>query len=1072
MAIGSSRLKDRRGRVYTPAIGSSLRPWLWALLLGFGLLAANGAYLSSVTLLGWLRGSNQQTYFSLLMLAAHLALGVIFVTPFVVFGLVHWFTSWKRPNKSAIRFGLMLLGASTILMITGFALWREFIDLRDPKIRQVVYWLHVLTPVAAIVLYMQHRFAGPRIKWHYVRAWAGAVGLFIAVMAVFHSHDPRSIRFSADPRYTYPSEAKLVGGKLIPEDTLMMDEYCLKCHKDSYEGWYHSAHHFSSFNNKPYLTSVRETRKVAQERDNDVRAARFCAGCHDPVPFFSGAFDDPNYDDVNTPSSQAGITCTACHAITHIGSTRGNADYAIEEPQHYPFAQSKNPFLQWLNNTLVRAKPEMHKRTFLKPEVHRDAAFCSTCHKVNLPYALNHYKDFLRGQNHWDNFVLSGVSGGNAKSFYYPPVAEKDCNGCHMPLVASSDFGAQDFDKKPGREIHDHLFPGANTGLATVRGREDIAEIQAKFLAEKQVRVDIFGLREGGSIEGPLTAPIRPETPSVEPGKNYLVETVVRTLHIGHLFSQGTADSNEIWVELIARVGDQVIGRSGGIDESGQVDPYSHFINIYMLDRDGKRIDRRNAQDIFVPLYNKQVPPGAGQIVHFNLHVSPDVQGPITLEARVNYRKFDRTYMNYVFGEGKGPKLPVVVMAQDKVQLGVRGSIEATNPPSPVKDEWQRWNDYGIGLLLEGGTKGANKGELKQAEQVFRHVAEHYQKADGWVNLARVYLKEGRNQEAIGVLSKASEMNFPAPWVINWLSAQVDDREGNLDSAVARYRDVLGTKIPERGFDFGRDYEVRNALGRALWGLYHQEDPNSETRVELLQSTISTFQQTLRSDSENVDAHYGLSLAYAELARLNDPDSGKEVRSQNRSNEIADVPNPESLTDAAFQLSQGSQGTSRLALARQLNSDLLKFVDAKAERPAFGSRPITLLRVAQGLASTCQEETDLPSKSALARTLATCHSALHGFYKPDETAEGIAQNIARKDNPSADFNANSVVIHDLHRPGAPGLGTQSGPTAHSDSDTLTNGSGPISALGLKNHAMGFSEVETARIERSTGKETP
>ena len=93
-----------------------------------------------------------------------------------------------------------------------------------------------------------------------------------------------------------------------------------------------SAHHFSSFNNKPYLTSVRETRRVSMERDGNTQAARWCAGCHDPVPFFSGEFDDPNYDDVNTKSSQAGITCTVCHSITKVNSTRGNADYTIEEP--------------------------------------------------------------------------------------------------------------------------------------------------------------------------------------------------------------------------------------------------------------------------------------------------------------------------------------------------------------------------------------------------------------------------------------------------------------------------------------------------------------------------------------------------------------------------------------------------------------------------------------------------------------------------------------------------------------------------------------------------------------------
>ena len=57
----------------------------------------------------------------------------------------------------------------------------------------------------------------------------------------------------------------------------------------------------------------------------------------------------------------------------------------------------------------------MHKKTFLKPVI-KDSKFCSTCHKVGLPFALNHYKDFLRGQNHYDTFLLSGVSGGTGRA--------------------------------------------------------------------------------------------------------------------------------------------------------------------------------------------------------------------------------------------------------------------------------------------------------------------------------------------------------------------------------------------------------------------------------------------------------------------------------------------------------------------------------------------------------------------------------------------------------------------------------------------------------------------------------
>ena len=264
------------------------------------------------------------------------------------------------------------------------------------------------------------------------------------------------------------------------------------------------------------------------KRDGNVRGSRFCAGCHDPVPFFSGAFDDPKFDDVNHSTSQAGITCTVCHAITHINSTRGNADFTIEEPEQYPFAFSDNAALQWINNQLIKAKPALHKKTFLK-DFHTSADFCSTCHKVHIPFAVNHYKEFLRGQNHHDTYLLSGVSGHGARSFYYPEKAVQNCSGCHMPAQESKDFGAKLFGQVKQPSIHNHFFPGANTGLAWLK--EDQAAITAhqEFLKEK-LRVDIFGIKEGGEIDGKLIAPLRPEVPKLKPGQTYLLEAVVRSL--------------------------------------------------------------------------------------------------------------------------------------------------------------------------------------------------------------------------------------------------------------------------------------------------------------------------------------------------------------------------------------------------------------------------------------------------------------------------------------------------------------------------------------------------------------
>ena len=307
-------VRDRAGRVYKPAIGSRLRPLLWVILIGFALLAANGFYLSSVTALTWYLGTTQQTFFYMLMVALHLFLGLFLVIPFLIFGFAHLATSWKRPNKWAIRYGLILLGAGLVTLVSGFVLVRiGGFEVRDPRVRNVGYWFHVAAPLVAVGFYVKHRLAGPRIRWEWARRLAIPVLGFVAIMGLLHFQDPRSFGVKGPKegkQYFFPSEAITANGKFIPAKTLMMDQYCLECHKDAYDGWFHSAHRRSSFNNKAYLASVRETRKVALERDGSTQASRWCAGCHDPVPFFSGEFDDPNFDDVHNPTGQAGITCT------------------------------------------------------------------------------------------------------------------------------------------------------------------------------------------------------------------------------------------------------------------------------------------------------------------------------------------------------------------------------------------------------------------------------------------------------------------------------------------------------------------------------------------------------------------------------------------------------------------------------------------------------------------------------------------------------------------------------------------------------------------------------------------
>jgi tetratricopeptide (TPR) repeat protein len=858
---------------YVRAVGPRLRLLLYAIFALVAVLGANSVYLASVTFLGWVkRGSGQtfENYFYMYMFLAHLVLGLLLVLPVIVFGIVHIRNAHDRPNRRAVRVGYLLFAISLILLFSGIALVRiqGVFELKNPNVRSTAYWAHVITPLLAVWLYILHRLAGPRIKWRVGLSWAVAVVVVASGMVALHAHDPRKWNQagpSEGTNYFHPSLARTTTGNFIPAKTLMMDDYCLKCHGDAYKGWFHSAHHFGSFNNPAYLFSVRETRQVALKRDGNVKASRWCAGCHDVVPFFSGAFDDPNFDLEKHPTSQAGITCTACHAINHINSTRGNADYTIDEPIHYPFAFSSNRVLQFVNQQLVKAKPDFHKKTFLKP-LHKSAEFCSTCHKVSLPFELNKYLEFLRGQNHYDTFLLSGVSGHSARSFYYPEKAQQNCAGCHMPLQGSGDFGAKFFNGTNVLSIHNHLFPAANTGLAHLRKEPAVVKAEEEFL-KGAVRVDIFGVKEGGAIDGKLLAPIRPKVPALKRGQKYLFEIVLRTVRLGHPFTQGTVDSNEVWVDTKVSGGGKTIGRSGDLSDYNEVDPWSHFVNVYMLDRDGNRIDRRNPQDIFTPLYNHQIPPGAAQVAHYDFTVPENITEPLTIEVKLQYRKFDTKYMQYVFGKNFTNDLPITTIASDRVTFAIEGlSAQPTNDDSKIV-LWQRWNDYGIGLFLEGD-RGAEKGELIQAAEAFAEV-EKLARPDGPLNLARVYFKEGRLDDAVAALQRAANSKPPAPrWTVAWLNGLVNKQNGYLDKAITEFRSILEDRYPEldqRGFDFAKDYEVINELGQTLFERAKLERSDKARQQEFLKEAAEQFRKTLALDSENLAAHYNLGLIYQRL---------------------------------------------------------------------------------------------------------------------------------------------------------------------------------------------------------------
>ena len=861
------------------AVSPRLR-WLLRLVLGlFALLVVNSLALAAVTFLEWRTGATLQDEVYLWNVLIHLFLGLLLIVPTIAFGLLHLAKARGLPNRDAARVGYALFVAAIGLLATGVLLMEieiagVAIGVRRAGSRELVYWLHVALPVVAAWLFVIHRLAGPRVRWKVGGRWALAGLAFAGAMLLWHVANratPLDPTIGEASAWLDPSLARTATGEPLPLRTLQMNEYCLECHEDTYHRWAQSVHAMSSFNNPAYAFSVRETRRRALEREQSNADARFCAGCHDPVPLLAGLVDDPRFDDPHLdphdPIGAASISCTVCHSVVDVRGTRGNAEFTVEESPQYPFTFSESPLLRWVNRQLVKAKPSFHKRTYLKPEIHHSGEFCATCHKVFLPEELNDYR-WLPGQNHWDSFRLSGVSGHGVASWNYPAKAETDCNGCHMPLRAMgtpgvlADFGAKRREGSGAATVRDHFFPGANPAIACLNELPQCREIVDELAAfnEGAIRLDLFALRRGGAIDGDLLGPLGPERPTLVPGERYLLEAVVRTLRIGHALTQGTADSNEIWLDVTLTDGaGRIVGRSGGMDASRSVDPWSRFFNVFMLDREGHRIDRRNPQDIFTPLYDHQIPPGAGDVTHLAFTVPPEAVSSITIDAAVRYRKFDTHYLRMFTGDAAcSNDLPILTLATDSVSLPIGDGtvmLEAEAPAGPAM--WERYSDYGIGLFRQGERRGV-KGPLRQAEEAFAAV-EAMGRAEGAIGIARTALRDGRLADAAAALRRAAAMDPPAlPWSIAWFSALVDRERGELDAAMANLRRLAATEFEEaltRGFDFSKDDRLLRMLADTLL-LQASAANDASGRKARLDEARSWVGQALELDVQNAESWY------------------------------------------------------------------------------------------------------------------------------------------------------------------------------------------------------------------------
>jgi tetratricopeptide (TPR) repeat protein len=676
---------------------------------------------------------------------------------------------------------------------------------------------------------------------------------------------PTSMQEEGDPKSPFwPSPANTSVNGTIPSNFFMDSKLCGECHKDIYDQWNGSMHHFASFNNQFYRASI----EYMQDKQGSTQPSKWCAGCHDHAVFFNGRWEKPIKDQINTPEAQNGLGCLSCHSITHVNGSVGNGNFVIEYPPLHDLASSRNKYIRWIDNFLTYTDPEPHRRTFIKPFMREQPAeYCSTCHKVHLDQPVNDYR-WLRGFNDYDNWQASAVSGQGARSFYYPP-RPSNCNDCHMPMVKSADPAA-----KNGL-VHSHRFATANTAVAHVNGDKQQMDETLRFLQSGFVTVDLFAItpldehkgepamvRRGGDLQklnstmavgeeaetsgqyfvrevSKVAAPINTANVTVQLGDTVRLDAVVRTRKVGHFFPGGTVDAYDLWLEVqgIDATGKTFFWSGEAADQGkGPVDPGAHFYRSYMLDADGNHINKRNAWQARSVLYVRLIPPGAADTVHYRVHIPKSAKAPFRFEAKLNYRKFAHWYNEFAWANrpAEKPTLPIVALAKAQAQVGA-GTTNWT-PRVDLQDR-ERWNDWGIGMLLQG--------DLKGAEYAFRKVTEAEPSyPDGWLNVARALIQEGETDAAKPFLKRALDLN-PKLARGHFFQGLVHKADGDYDAALASLHRVLD--------QYPRDRVVLNQAGRLL---FLKRD---------FRGAIAILQRVLAIDTEDVQAHYNLMLAYRGL---------------------------------------------------------------------------------------------------------------------------------------------------------------------------------------------------------------
>ena len=621
-----------------------------------------------------------------------------------------------------------------------------------------------------------------------------------------------STRFGASSPFL-PSQAKSESGDFIQVGAFPTAEYCGKCHEDAHKQWRESAH-ANSFREPFYVKNVN-----LLIDGKGIEFSRHCEGCHNPIALFSGALTKGSKIDRGFDND--GITCSVCHSIVKVQSTSGTGSYVMGAPAVMVKADGTR-IPGEVSEDEILANPELHSKAVMQ-DFYKTPEFCAVCHKAAVPRQLNDYK-WQRAFTVYDEWQQSSWSRENPLPFYRKDTVST-CQTCHMkPVDAPNDYGATN------GKIASHRWLGANTAIPKFYAFDPQLQQTIGFLQDDNLGIDLFAAVDNDKqLE---IAPLGRVALDLRPGENVTLAVVIQNKKIGHSLVPEQRDFYESWVEFeVKDSAGRSLTHSGYLEPIGDLESGAHSYTNRLISKEGKWLDLHQVWETHTKPYDNTIMPGSSDLVRYQFTIPKDAKFPLSVTTKVNYRRFRQAFQNFVLGTAQN--YPIALLGSKTVQL------QLSNPGSsePDKNEWMRWNNYGIALL--------NQQQYSQAIRAFEQVVKlRPDYPDAYTNVALANFRNENYDAAMEALNQALRL-APGDARAVFYRASIQRQKGNLEEAEALFLSVL------------KRYPRMRDAHRELGYTYYQQHKYTEAReqYELLQGI----------DPDDLAAHYNLMLIYRRI---------------------------------------------------------------------------------------------------------------------------------------------------------------------------------------------------------------